>query len=160
MAVGVNVMSLAIEAFAENARRFCQWAESTTHDVTTARQLLLALMQGVPYLVIQAGWEKGSEYPQRGHDGWQADHKRFADFAFHYYREVFSPCGIDDEPPVTGDVHDDLADIYGELWHGLQALDSECFRRALLAPVLFSALGPPRCLGALRHRRVLQKNQQ
>ena len=30
---------------------------------------------------------------------------------------------MDDEDPVTGDVHDDLSDIYAELWHGLQALD-------------------------------------
>jgi hypothetical protein len=36
---------------------------------------------------------------------------------------VFSPCDIEDDDPVTGDVHDDLADIYADLWHGLQALD-------------------------------------
>ena len=58
-------MSLAIEAFAEDVRQFCQWTESSTNDVATARQLLLALMQGVPYLVVQAGREKGSEYPER-----------------------------------------------------------------------------------------------
>ena len=116
-------MSLAIEAFVENVRHFCQWAESGTHDVTTVRQLLLALMQGVPYLVIPSGQKKGLEYSRRSHEGWQADLKRFSDFPFQYYREVFSPCDLDDEAPVTGDMHDDLADIYGDLWHGLQALD-------------------------------------
>jgi len=51
------------------------------------------------------------------------DYKRFSDFPFQYYREIFSPGDLDEEPPVVGDVHDDLADIYGNLWHGLQALD-------------------------------------
>jgi uncharacterized protein DUF5063 len=54
---------------------------------------------------------------------WQADHKRFSDFPFQYYRGVFSSCDLDDAAADTGDVHDDLADIYGELWHGLQGLD-------------------------------------
>ena len=114
-------MSLAIEAFLENARGFCSWVESEKHDVTTLRQLLLALMQGVPYLVTQAGSGKEWEYPQRGHEGWQSDHKRF--IPLQYYRQVFSPCDLDEDAPVTGDVHDDLADIYSGLWHGLQALD-------------------------------------
>jgi hypothetical protein len=118
-----NRMSLAIETFAENVRHFCQWAESRKHDVETPRQLLLALMQGIPYLVVPDAQEEESEYPERGHEGWQVDHKRFSDFPFQHYREVFSPCDLDDEAPVTGDVHDDFADIYGDLWHGLQALD-------------------------------------
>jgi hypothetical protein len=118
-------MSLAIETFAENARHFCQWVESSTHDVQTVRQLLLALMQGIPYLTVPEGKEEAvREYPRQDYDKWKLDHKRLADFPFQYYREVFAPCDIvDDEPPVTGDVHDDLADIYGELWHGLQGLD-------------------------------------
>ena len=117
-------MSIAIETFAENVRQFCQWSEAGPHDVETARQLLLALMQGVPDLVVaDEKRDEEAEYPYREYEGWKADHKRFSDFPIQYYREVFSPCDLDDEPPVTGDVHDDLADIYGDLWHGLQALD-------------------------------------
>src|SRR5436190_10805786 len=117
-------MSIAIETFADNVRHFCQWTEGGPHDVETARQLLLALMQGIPYLLVADDErDEEPEYPRREHEGWQADHKRFSDFPFQYYREIFSPCDLDDEPPVGGDVHDDLADIYGDLWHGLQALD-------------------------------------
>ena len=116
-------MSLAIEAFVDNVRLYCQWVESASHDVQTVRQLLLALMQGIPYLIATERGPGEAEYSRRGHQGWQMDQKRFSDFPFQYYREVFSPCDLDDEPAVTGDVHDDLADIYGELWHGLQALD-------------------------------------
>lgn len=44
---------------------------------------------------------------------------------FQYYRVVFNPFDFDaTDEPVTGDLHDDLADIYGDLWHGLQAHQS------------------------------------
>ena len=117
-------MSFAIETFADNVRHFCRWSEGGSHDVETARQLLLALLQGIPYLATGSNEsDEEAKYPRREHEGWLADHKRFSDFPFQYYREIFSPCDLDDEPPVGGDVHDDLADIYGDLWHGLQALD-------------------------------------
>lgn len=117
-------MSLAIESFTDNVRRFCAWVEGSTHDVETARELLLALMQGIPYLVSsEQRDEETPDYPRRDFEGWEADHKRVADFPFQYYRQIFSPCDVDDEPPVIGDIRDDLADIYGDLWHGLQALD-------------------------------------
>ncbi|MDB6016501.1 MAG: hypothetical protein JWR19_990 [Pedosphaera sp.] len=119
-------MSLAIEAFTENVRQFCEWAESDRHDVLTARQLLLALMQGIPYLIIpDAGHENDVSYPRRSHEEWMSDHKRFADFPFQYYQGMFSPCDLGEEEPVMGDVHDDLADIYGDLWHGSQALNRD-----------------------------------
>jgi hypothetical protein len=80
-------------------------------------------MQGIPYLVVSEARVDSPDYARRDHEGWKADHQRFKDFPFQYYREMFSPCDLDDEDPVTGDIHDDLADIYGDLWHGLQALD-------------------------------------
>jgi Domain of unknown function (DUF5063) len=117
-------MSLAIEAFAENVRQFCHWVESDKHDIQTARHLLLALMQGIPCLTVSDDDdENDGKYPRRDHDQWKADHKRLADFPLQYYREVFAPCERNEAPPVTGDAHDDLADIYGDLWHGLLALD-------------------------------------
>jgi hypothetical protein len=118
-------MSLAIETFAENVRQFCQWVESNKHDIQTARQLLLALMQGIPYLsVSEPEDESEREYPRRDYGQWTLDHKHLADFPLQYYREVFAPCDLlNEEPAGTGDAYDDLADIYGELWHGLQALD-------------------------------------
>jgi hypothetical protein len=109
--------------FETSVRRFCSWAESDHHDIATARELLLVLMQGIPELVmLNPKSDQDPNYPRRTHDQWKADHKRFSDFPFQYYREIFSPCQLDEEPPVTGDVCDDFADIYGDLWHGLQAL--------------------------------------
>ena len=46
---------------------------------------------------------------------------RFKDFPFHY-RETFKPLDLSEEPTVC-DIHDDFADIYGDLWHGLKALE-------------------------------------
>ena len=124
LAVRHKRMSIAIETFADNVRHFCQWTEDGPHDVQTARQLLLSLMQGVPYLIVpDKESDEEPEYPRREYQGWQTDHKRLSDFPFQYYREVFSPCDLDNEAPVVGDIHDDLADIYGDLWHGLQAFD-------------------------------------
>ena len=62
-------MSLAIETFAENVRHFCQWAESSKHDLPTARQLLLALLQGIPYLTASEAEDKHErEYARRTPD--------------------------------------------------------------------------------------------
>ena len=69
-----NRMSLAIETFADNVRQFCQWAESGPHDVQTMRQLLLALMQGIPYLLVSDDQSEKPAYPSRGHAEWQMDH--------------------------------------------------------------------------------------
>jgi hypothetical protein len=116
-------MSIAIEAFIVNVRHFCQWVESDKHDLEAGRQVLLALMQGIPYLIAPESNADESEYPERSHEEWEKDHKRFSDFPFQYYRQIFSPCVLDNEGEVMGDVHDDFADIYRDLWHGLQALD-------------------------------------
>ena len=118
-------MSLAIEAFIENVRAYCELIESDQHDVRVIRQTLLALMQGVPYLITDGVDDSNDvEFPRRGHDGWTTDVARLADLPLQYYRSVFDPLDAADETTVVGDVCDDLADIYGELWHGLQANDA------------------------------------
>ncbi len=50
-------MSLAIEAFVDNVKRFCDWAESACHGLDTARHVLLALIQGV---FISSDWRSFS----------------------------------------------------------------------------------------------------
>ena len=118
-------MSLAIEAFVVNVHDFCNWIESDQHDIRSIRQTLLALLQGVPYLVTN-GTDKADpdDFPRRGYDGWTKDVGRLSNLPLQYYRVAFDPLAIDNESAVVGDVCDDLADIYGELWHGLQAHDA------------------------------------
>jgi hypothetical protein len=125
-------MSRSVEEFIENVRKFCQWTESSQHDLQTARELLLALMQGVASLPADSKQEDNEKnYPERVHEDWKADVQRFGDFPFQYYKQVFSSADLDEIEVVTGDVCDDLADVYGELWHGLQALDLGDFQYAV-----------------------------
>ena len=118
-------MSLAIEAFVENVRTYCELIESEQHDIVAIRQTLLALMQGVPYLTMNGTEHHGDvEFPRRGHEGWTEDVARLTDLPMQYYRMAYDPLDAANESTVVGDVCDDLADIYGELWHGLQAHDA------------------------------------
>lgn len=122
--VRANCMSLAIEAFVENVRGYCGWVESNRHDLLPARQFLLALMQGIPYLTVEhESAASDGDFARRGYAGWECDFQRLNDFPFHLYRMIYSPCELNNEEPMGNDIRDDLADIYGDLWHGLQALD-------------------------------------
>jgi len=116
-------MSLAAECFTENVERFCEWVEADKHDLIESRQHLITLMTSIPWLGEFCDADDGDgDFPRRGYEGWKLDHKRFADLPFQYYRSVFDPHDFDSaDEPVTGDLHDDLADIYGDLWNGLQA---------------------------------------
>lgn len=118
-------MSLEIESFVKNTRVFCDWLESDQHDILVVRQTLLALLQGVPSLIVTGSdCIDTDSVPRRGHDGWSVDVARLSDLPLQYYRVAFDPLSLKTESTVVGDVCDDLADIYGELWHGLQAYDS------------------------------------
>lgn len=116
-------MSLAAEHFTETVERFCEWSEGTHHGLLEARQLLVSVITSIPQIAhFRYASTCEQDFPRREHIGWQADHKHFSDLPFQYYRVVFDPFDFDaTDEPVTGDLHDDLADIYGDLWHGLQA---------------------------------------
>ena len=59
-------MSLALEAFVENVREFCDWIESDQHTLQPVRQTLLALLQGTPYLVVSGSTEPAADdFPRR-----------------------------------------------------------------------------------------------
>jgi hypothetical protein len=126
-------MSLAAEQFTETVERFCEWAEGQDHSLIDGRQLLVSLITSIPHLVgYRYSGTSDEEFPRREHAGWQEDHKRFSDLPFQYYRVVFDPLDFDStDEPVTGDLHDDFADIYGDLWHGLQARRAGDLKEAL-----------------------------
>jgi len=104
---------------------FCEWAESDEHDLMSARSHLISLMSCIPAVEdLRYASDSEVEYAYREHEGWEKDIRRFGDLSFQYYRVVFDPHDTDSEQePVMGNLHDDLADIYGDLWHGLQAMN-------------------------------------
>jgi len=116
-------MPFDTDTFTNNVRRYCQWVESTPHDIESARQLLMVLMDGAPNLIVSGSREGEEELPAQRRDERQADYLRFSDFAFQYYPVVYMQHDRDEEGPFKEDIHRDLADIYGDLSHGLQALD-------------------------------------
>jgi hypothetical protein len=105
------------------AERFCAWAEGEHHLLIDARQHVLELMACIPPLQhLRYAGSSESDFPRRGHEAWTHDIKRFSDLPFQFYRVVFDPHDLDAiDEPVMGNLQDDLADIYGDLWHGLQA---------------------------------------
>lgn len=87
-----------------------------------ARQHILTLMTSLPHLEEHryAGNDEITA-PSRGHEQRQRDHKHFSDLPFHYCQVIFDPHDLNQtDDSVTGDLHDDLADIFGEIWGGLE----------------------------------------
>ena len=118
-------MPSSIESFVGNARIFCELVQAESHDVKELRRALLALMQGVLHLDRSLNDDSaGAELPRRGHDGWIEDVSRLADLPLQYYGMDFNPLALDRDSWMVGDLCDDFADIYAELWHGLQVHDA------------------------------------
>jgi hypothetical protein len=123
-----------VEKFAEIARSFCAWAEGDVHNVADARRLLLELLLQVTMIREVASTDASiastcdesdePEFARRGIDGWKKDCKRFSDLPFQHYLMMYSPLDPAERVPVAFDLHDDLADIFGDLWHGLQAYEA------------------------------------
>ncbi len=111
------------ETFTDHVRSFCQWAESTSHDLETVHRLLLLLMEGAGPLktsrpIFTEPVPSGS--PQEV--VWR-DTRRFADFPFQCYYPVPWPDETHPEGFITDNIHEDFAHIYAELHHGLLMLE-------------------------------------
>lgn len=120
-------MSPEAEKFIETVQKFCKWAEGDVHELVDARQFLISLMSYIPHLeeYSKALWER-DDYRERTHEEHLEDFTRFFDLPFSYYRAVFDPVDPDflsKELPVMPSLQDDFADIYRELFDGLQAYE-------------------------------------
>lgn len=115
--LAVNRMSP--DEFASYVRRYCEWAESSTHDLATVKELLVALIAGAPGLRATSGLDRERSplgFPQEV--VW-ADTKRFADFPFQCYY----PSEVLRRDQITDNIHEDFAQIYAELRHGLREME-------------------------------------
>ena len=111
----------AIDAFAKTAREFCAWAESPpltpAAEHFTAARLVAKLYASALDLPVSAPTD-APDAPRVSDDAYRALHKRFGALPFQYYSEMFNPFEFE-AAPVTGDIADDLADIYRDLKYGL-----------------------------------------
>ena len=111
-----------ITAFAQLALDYCKWAEAQAgppvkeHFLATnyVAKLYLAALE----LPITDA-EDELDAPAVADDVYKKIYKRFGELPFQYYWEIFHPVVEKPEEPVTGDVCDDLADIYRDLKVGL-----------------------------------------
>jgi hypothetical protein len=70
--------------------------------------------------IADAGDER---IPRHTLEMWKQTRARFKQMPFQYYREVFDPFDFENDQIVTGDLSDDLSDIYFDLVYGLRHWD-------------------------------------
>ena len=112
-----------IEVFAKFSDQFCSWTESLQNDDSVDLNELLILLSemfnSALLLPICESEEVDEDIERLSRDEWTTIHKKFTPLPFQYYNEIFDPHDFDDKEPVTGDFHDDLADIYRDIKPGV-----------------------------------------
>ncbi len=117
-------MTPAVERFAELAKEYVRWAELPHGDAQADVATCLNLLGRI--------YAAGTELPEVDGDNIQAVPEvpkkdverafhRFGSLPFQYYFELYQPVTEAPEDPVTGDLCEDLAEIYSDLRAGLEA---------------------------------------
>ena len=109
-----------LDAFFNTATAFCRWAEGESaapdDEAETAFKLLGRLC--VQVLEIPPLFDE-EDAPELPHEEWLVVYKRFGSLPFNYYASYSEPHITSDPLPGTGDLADDLADIWRDLKGGL-----------------------------------------
>ena len=109
---------MPVEALIKCARQYCDWGESTCHDMETGYGLLLSLRDAAERLPPPA--ETGDRpLDLSGEVGYQ-EANRFADFPFQIYPASY---WANRPLPETDNIHVNFAWIFAQLRCALQALD-------------------------------------
>jgi len=113
-----------VDAFAAVAEEYCAWAEGESlgeiADARTARKLLAELIRHAIELPDPSDELSSDAEPEAiSSEDYQRIFRRFGSLPFNYYSECFDPLVVPGEEPVTSDLADDLADIWGDLESGL-----------------------------------------
>ncbi len=88
-------------------------------DLNELLVLLSGMFNGALLLPIYESEDVDEATERLTHDEWTMIHKKFSPLPFQYYNEIFNPHDFEDKEPVTGDLHDDLADIYRDIKPGV-----------------------------------------
>jgi uncharacterized protein DUF5063 len=118
----------SVERFLGLARRFEVWAaHGTDHGLAAARNglrliaQLYAAGQELPCLPDLA--DRDPEENLVSDEEWRQVFERAARLPFQYYSEVFNPLAVPPEDLVTGDLADDIADIFRDVVEGIRLFD-------------------------------------
>lgn len=127
-------MNEPTERFVSVVREYCSWAESKPkaedEEAKAAIRLLANLYSNVLNLP-KNGPGRDIDGKRISDEEWKNMFKRFGALPFNYYSEFFSPAKVAEEKPVTGDLADDLADIYRDLKEGLELYEGGHVAEAL-----------------------------
>ncbi|WP_363796745.1 DUF5063 domain-containing protein [Lysobacter firmicutimachus] len=113
----------AVVAFADCARRYCNWARERLADASDEVDTALALLSELNFRALalpHAEWQDNPEDSERSE--WEAVLRRFAALPFQLYELPTSPAALEWAGEV-GDLQDDLADIWRYLHSGLNLFD-------------------------------------
>jgi hypothetical protein len=112
------------EEFAAVASQFVRWVESeplpAKQELATARTLLAKLCFAGLELPEPHPGEDYGRLASIGLEMYKKAHSRLSALPFQYYSLVFNALELQTQEPVTGDLHDDLADIHCDLESGLE----------------------------------------
>ncbi|WP_440224250.1 DUF5063 domain-containing protein [Dokdonella sp. MW10] len=113
-----------LEDFVSTARAYCAWIEgfaaSPDLEAETAALLLSKLCAQVNELPELFDDE---DAPRLEHKQWVAVYQRLSSLPFNYYATFAEPSILESPEPVTGDLADDLADVWRDLRAGLALYD-------------------------------------
>ena len=136
--IDVIVRVPGLLSFAVAARDYCAWCDAAPgeaeEEVRTARDLLARVLAEATRLRVPDGLET-SEEPESGpaDEAWNRVFRRMSVLAApQYYGDAsIAVSGDPDDAVTTGDLHDDLADVWRDLSRGFAAYDNERFADAL-----------------------------
>lgn len=118
--------SAEVVRFSKAARQYCSWAEASPSESGAELQRGLRLLSEVYAAALDlpevsaalADTESGLSQQD-----WKSIFRRFGSLPIDAYSEVFDPSVVPGEPPVVGQIADDLADVYRDLVHGIRLLE-------------------------------------
>ncbi len=127
-------MNEPTEKFVSVVREYCGWAESkpkTENEEAKVAIRLLANLYSNALALSKNGPGQDIDGKRISDEEWKNMFKRFGALPFNYYSEFFSPAKVAEKEPITGDLADDLADIYRDLKAGLELYETGHVTEAL-----------------------------
>src|SRR5258707_2274786 len=82
---------MALEPLIQHARRYCDWAESDSHDMDTVYEILLSLRDAAEPLPPSSLPKDASAMPASSEEMPHRETRRFADFPFQCYYPSYWP---------------------------------------------------------------------
>ncbi len=122
----VESSNASLNAFAEVARRFCDWVENDEAMPEHAHQHLADLHSSILRVELVTPEVEEAEEEGLTHDDWKRIYNKFQTLEPRIYRNVYDP--LEESSQIDfAPLADDLADIYRDVKEGLLLFDRGFF---------------------------------